>query len=98
MAWLALPRGDRQLNNDNSLAGNLGKSSCVEYQRVSAPLPKPKFDPLYHSVYFGRQRLGHYVRVSPVRYAAYDARDRLLGKFASKRAAFAAVGLRGGDQ
>jgi hypothetical protein len=47
---LALPRGDRQLNNNNGLARNLGKSGCVEYQSVSAPLPKPKFAPLYHSV------------------------------------------------
>jgi hypothetical protein len=97
---LALPRGDRQLNNNNGLARNLGKAGCVEYQSVSAPLPKPKFDPLYHSVYFGRQRLGHYVRISPKRYAAYDARNRLLGKFASTRKAFAAVGAstRGGNR
>ena len=59
-----------------------------------------KFKPLHHSVYEGRERLGHYVRISPKRYAAYDARDRLLGKFTSTRKAFAAVGAsgRGGDQ
>jgi hypothetical protein len=91
-ARLALPREDRELINNNSLAGNLGNSSSVEYQSVLAPLPKTKFDPLYHSVYFGRQRLGHYVRISPKRYAAYDARNRLLAKFASKRKAFSAVG------
>jgi hypothetical protein len=53
------------------------------------------FELLYHSVYDGRQRLGYYVRIAPTRYAAYDTRDRLLGKFDSKRAAFAAVSRKG---
>ena len=56
---------------------------------------QPACEPLYHSVYDGRQRLGHYVRVAPTRYAAYDKRSRLLGKFDSKRAAFAAVSRKG---
>lgn len=37
-----------------------------------------EFEPLYHSVYNGRHRLGHYVRIALRQYAAYDARNRLL--------------------
>jgi hypothetical protein len=36
-----------------------------------------EFEPLEHSVYCGRQRLGRYVRVGPKRYATYDAGNRL---------------------
>jgi hypothetical protein len=63
--------------------------------RRPAEIPQRKqrnFEPLYHSVYDGRERLGHYIRIAPRRYAAYDAHNRLLGKFGSKAAAFAAVG------
>jgi hypothetical protein len=70
-------------------------SPATKRARRPAENPERKqieFEPLYHSVYDGRQRLGHYVRIAPRRYAAYDARNRLMGKFASKEAAFAAVG------
>jgi hypothetical protein len=55
--------------------------------RRPAEIPQRKqrnFEPLYHSVYDGRERLGHYIRIAPRRYAAYDAHNRLLGKFGSK--------------
>lgn len=55
-------------------------------------IPQLEFEPLYHFVYDGRHRLGHYVRIAHRQYAAYDAGNRLLGKFASTGAAFAAVG------
>ncbi|MEJ1937729.1 hypothetical protein WDZ92_46650, partial [Nostoc sp. NIES-2111] len=54
--------------------------------------PKPKFEPLEHSVYCGRQRLGRYSQTGKKSYAAFDARDRFLGQFKSRRAAYAAVG------
>jgi hypothetical protein len=67
---------------DNKLlAGNLGKSSCVEYQSLSAPFPKPKFEPLFHSVYIGRERLGRYVQTDRNKYKAFDANDQPLGNF-----------------
>jgi hypothetical protein len=51
-----------------------------------------EFEPLAHSVYSGRQRLGRYVRVGPRKYAAYDADDCLLGEFKSREEAYSAVG------
>ena len=44
-------------------------------------LPKRDFEPLEHSVYVGRQRLGRYERLAKARYAAYDANNRSLGRF-----------------
>jgi hypothetical protein len=48
--------------------------------------------PLEHSVYHGRRRLGRYIRIAAKRYAAYDARNRLLGKFKKSKDAWAAIG------
>ena len=73
-------------------------SPATKRARRPAENPQRKqleFESLYHSVYDGRQRLGHYVRISAKRYAAYDASDRFIGKFASKRAAFVEVGRKG---
>jgi hypothetical protein len=50
-----------------------------------------EFEPLEHSVYFGRERLGRYSRIGPKLYAAFDADDRLLGKFKRRKDAYAAV-------
>ena len=52
---------------------------------------KARFEPVEHSVYIGRQRLGRYVRVAARRYEAYDVRDRLLGGFAKRTEAMAAI-------
>jgi hypothetical protein len=65
------------------------------WKTTTRPREPLEFESLYHSVYCGRQRLGHYVRISTKWYAAFDACGRLLGKFASQRAAFAAVGRKG---
>jgi hypothetical protein len=59
---------------------------------TTAKSKKAKFEPLEHSVYYGRQRLGRYARVGPKKYASYDADDRLLGEFKSRKEAFLAVG------
>jgi hypothetical protein len=76
-------------------SGTFGDSDVFQYlshSNVSAG-GAVGFESLYHSVYEGRERLGHYVRISPARYAAYDASGRYLGKFGSTRRAFAAVGV-----
>lgn len=44
-----------------------------------------------HSLYFGRERLGRYVKLDRKRYKAFDARDRLLGKFVSRTRALDAI-------
>lgn len=88
---LALPRGRRELSKHKHLADNLGTSSSIETQSVSEVTPKLKFEPLRHSVYLGRQRLGGYERVSVTLYAAHDALNRPLGRFARRRDAWSAV-------
>ena len=52
---------------------------------------RAEFEPLEHSVYLGRERLGRYSRIGPKLYAAFDADDRLLGKFKRPKDACAAV-------
>lgn len=59
------------------------------------PASSSNFDPLEHSVYIGRQYLGRYLRIGVRRFAAYDARDLLLGHFAKRLDALAAIGASG---
>jgi hypothetical protein len=68
-------------------------SPCLSQANVSlaAHNNKPDFEPLEHSVYSGRQRLGRYVRIASRRYAAYDSRDRLLGNFKKGKDAWSAI-------
>jgi hypothetical protein len=69
-------------------------SPCLSQVIVSLARDKsPIFEPLEHSVYDGRQRLGRYVRISARRYAAYDSHDRLLGDFKKRKDAYTAVSL-----
>jgi hypothetical protein len=49
------------------------------------------FAPLEHSIYVGRRRLGRYVRIGVRLYAAYGARDQLLGCFTKRANALAAI-------
>jgi hypothetical protein len=91
------------LKKKQKVSCKTGANRTKSLQRVTAKKQNAEFEPLYHSVYEGRERLGHYVRISAKRYAAYDASDRFIGKFASKRAAFVEVGrkgisARGGEQ
>ncbi len=60
-------------------------------RRRSANLPQAEFEPLEHSVYLGRERLGRYSRIGQKLYAAFDAKDRLLGRFKRLKDAYAAV-------
>lgn len=55
------------------------------------PRPNPDFEPIEHSAYDGRRRLGRYERVAVARYAAFDNRDRPLGRFQTRKAAWAAI-------
>jgi hypothetical protein len=59
---------------------------------AAAKSKEAEFEPLEHSVYSGRQRLGRYARIGSQKYAAYDAGDRHLGEFKSRRDAYLAVG------
>jgi hypothetical protein len=95
---LALPRGQGQSSKINKLAESLGNSDCIETQGLSRTGPKPKFNPLEHSVYCGRERLGSYVRISATSYAAYDARCRLLGRFRKRKDAWRAISLADGER
>jgi hypothetical protein len=72
-------------------------SPCLSQFIVSLAADKKlDFEPLEHSVYCGRQRLGRYVRIAARRYAAYDSHDRLLGDFKKRKDAWAAVSLNAG--
>ena len=62
-----------------------------ELCRRTTILQRPDLEPLEHSVYLGRERLGRYSRIGQERYAAFDARDRLLGEFRRRKDAYAAV-------
>jgi hypothetical protein len=88
---ISFPREGRQVSGSKHLADDLGKSGCIEFQSVSATDPKPNFEPLEHSVYEGRRRLGRYVRIAPTWYAAFDAEDRPLGEFSRPQDACKAV-------
>jgi hypothetical protein len=68
-------------------------------QRVAPAKQNAEFEPLEHSVYEGRRRLGRYLRIAPTWYAAYDAEDRPLGEFSRPQDAYAAVsGISGGGE
>lgn len=93
-AGLSSPKEVKDLKG----SGTFDDSDAFQYLshgNVSPGGEEGSFTPLYHSVYEGRQRLGHYVRVSTKLYGAFDALGRSLGKFASRGAAFTAVGRNG---
>ncbi|UPJ41808.1 hypothetical protein IVB40_31755 [Bradyrhizobium sp. 40] len=71
------------------LASRLSRGASIEVlKEFSKDVP---FEPVEHSVYEGRERLGRYLRISPTLYAAFDVDDRPLGEFLGRRAAYAAV-------
>jgi hypothetical protein len=86
-----VPRGGTgKVTKNKDLARSLSRNAPIEAPKeFSASVPA--FDPVEHSVYEGRKRLGRYSRISQQRYAAYDASGRLLGKFRGRRAAYSAV-------
>ena len=70
-------------------------SQCLSQCNVSASgsigVQQSEFEPVEHSVYLGRERLGRYSRIGPKLYIAFDAKDRLLGEFKRRKDAYAAV-------
>lgn len=92
---MALPSGERHVKKNSGLAANLGQRSSIDVQGVSGSVPKQEFEPLDHSVYYGRQRLGRYTRIAAKRYAAFDADDQPIGEFTLPRDAFWAVAVFG---
>jgi hypothetical protein len=68
--------------------------ATTKQPRRRSAIPKFKradFEPLEHSVYLGRERLGRCSRIGQKLYAAFDAKDRLLGRFKRLKDAYAAV-------
>jgi hypothetical protein len=53
--------------------------------------PAQLFEPIRHSVYIGRRKLGRYSQTKKRRVEARDAEDRLLGVFTSRAKALAAI-------
>jgi hypothetical protein len=47
--------------------------------------------PIEHSLYFGRERLGRYVKINRTTFKAFDAKNRRLGSFRSRARALAAI-------
>jgi hypothetical protein len=48
-------------------------------------------EPIEHSLYFGRERLGRYVQIDYKRFKAFDHHDRFLGNFRKRARALAAI-------
>jgi hypothetical protein len=75
----------------------LDVSQCLSQWNVSTSdsigVQQPEFEPVEHSVYLGRERLGRYSRIGPKLYAAFDSKDRLLGQFKRRNDAYAAVSI-----
>jgi hypothetical protein len=70
-----------------------GKSnrSCRKRTPLRFTREAPQQDPIEHSVYLGRERLGRYLKFDCNRYRAFDADDRALGNFLSRPKALAAI-------
>jgi hypothetical protein len=47
--------------------------------------------PIEHSLYFGRERLGRYVKVDRKTFKAFDSKNRRLGTFRTRAKALAAI-------
>jgi hypothetical protein len=74
------------LSTSSSGVGGVGGAmkmarATKEVCRRAKILQQPEFEPLEHSVNLGRERLGRYSRIGQKLYAAFDAKDRLLGQF-----------------
>lgn len=70
---------------------NAAPSKRLRKSAAAVPNAQLPCEPLAHSVYVGRQRLGRYERVARARYKAYDAHDRLIGNFRKRADALSAI-------
>jgi hypothetical protein len=52
---------------------------------------RPEWEPIEHSIYLGRKRLGRYVQIDRKRFKAFDAIDRPLGNFRVRARALGAI-------
>ena len=91
LANAALPcppplKREQDTNFPNELGENTGKVFTTRSAGRTV-----KFEPLERSIYIGRQRLGRYIRIGVRRYAAYDASNRLLGRFSKRTDALSAI-------
>jgi hypothetical protein len=48
-------------------------------------------EPIDHSLYYGRERLGRYLQIDRKRFRAFDALDRPLGNFRVRARALKAI-------
>jgi hypothetical protein len=51
----------------------------------------PRQKPIEHSLYFGRERLGRYVKIDRETFKAFDFKNRRLGSFRTRAGALAAI-------
>ena len=80
---------EQDTNFPNELGENTGKVFTTRSAGRTA-----KFEPLEHSVYIGRRRLGRCIRIGARRHAAYDASNRSWGAL-RKEASHQDVAARG---
>jgi hypothetical protein len=69
------------------------RASSISDRNSSVPIrhPTPRQQPIEHSLYFGRERLGRYVQIDRRRFKAFDAVDRPLGSFRVRTRALKAI-------
>jgi hypothetical protein len=48
-------------------------------------------EPIEHSLYFGRERLGRYLKIDRKTFKAFDFKNRRLGSFHTRARALAAI-------
>jgi hypothetical protein len=58
--------------------------------RITQKTPQQQ-EPVGHSVYLGRERLGRYLKFDREHYTAFDADDRTLGDFPTQSKALSAI-------
>jgi hypothetical protein len=78
---------------DAQVAAEFEKHQDSSANTIAAISGETEFEALEHSVYCGRERLGQYSRVGPKLYAAFDAKNRMLGEFKSRADAYAAISI-----
>lgn len=73
------------------LTGKLKGRSCRKRTLSRITQKSTQQEPVEHSVYVGRERLGQYLKFDRKRYTAFDAGDRPLGVFCTRTRALAAI-------
>jgi hypothetical protein len=63
----------------------------VKNGRSTAYGHSPSAEPAEYSVYFGRERLGRFIRLDKKEFEAFDRTDRPLGTFCKRKEALRAI-------